>query len=73
MASITAPATATAQATPTLKLKGAKHLKVDGSDPSFGDWRDDLILNGYAVVRGAVPRDRALNYADRMLSLLESL
>jgi len=48
-------------------------LKVDGTDPKFGDFRDDLVRDGYAVVKGAVPRERALQYADKMYSLLESL
>lgn len=48
-------------------------MQVDGSDPKFGDWRDDLIRDGYAVVKGAVPRERALKYADQMYSLAESL
>lgn len=68
----TAPA-ATSEAPHVLSLKGTSKMKIDGSDASFGDWRDDLARDGYAVVKGAVPRDRALNYADRMLSLLESL
>ncbi|CAI6093600.1 unnamed protein product [Clonostachys chloroleuca] len=57
---------------PIASLKAGKRLKVDGTDPKFGDWRDDLIRDGYAVVKGAIPQDRALSYADRMLSLIES-
>ena len=48
-------------------------LRADGTDPTFGDWRDDLVRDGYAVVKGAVPKERALSYANRMFSLLESL
>lgn len=47
-------------------------LKVDGTDPTFGDWRDDLVRDGYAVIKGAVPRENALKYADKMLALVES-
>ncbi|TLS26896.1 hypothetical protein PpBr36_05015 [Pyricularia pennisetigena] len=47
-------------------------LKVDGTDPTFGDWRDDLVRDGYAVIKGAVPRENALKYADKMLGLIES-
>ncbi|KAG6360020.1 hypothetical protein INS49_011076 [Diaporthe citri] len=47
-------------------------MKVDGTDPVFGDWRDDLVRDGYAVVKGAVPPSRALEYADKMYSLVES-
>lgn len=70
------PATVTTvtEATPVSKLQSSGRLHVDGTtDPSFGDWRDDLVRDGYAIIKGAVPRDRALNYADRMLSLAESL
>lgn len=48
-------------------------MKMDGTDPVYGDFRDDLARDGYAVVKGAIPIDRAMNYADRMYSLLESL
>ena len=37
-------------------------MKVDGSDSRFGDWRDDLARDGFAVVKGAIPPDRALQY-----------
>lgn len=48
-------------------------MRVDGTDAKFGDFRDDLARDGYAVVKGAVPRDRALKYADDMFSWLEGL
>lgn len=47
-------------------------MQVDGSDPAFYNWRDDLVRDGYAIVNGAVPAERALRYADQMYSLLES-
>ncbi|KAH6687381.1 hypothetical protein F5X68DRAFT_239941 [Plectosphaerella plurivora] len=37
-----------------------------------GDWRDDLIRDGYVVIKGAIPRERADKYADDFLSLLEN-
>lgn len=37
------------------------------------DWQTDLAKNGYAVVKGAVPKDRADNYANRMHQWLEDL
>lgn len=61
------------QPTPTLDLKGGSRIKGDGTDPAFGDWRDDLLRDGFAVVKGAIPQERALSYANRMLGLLESL
>lgn len=55
-----------------LKARGSRML-MDGTDPKFGDWRDDLLRDGYAVIKGAIPEDRALQYADKMYSLIESL
>jgi hypothetical protein len=48
-------------------------MRIDGTDPKFGDFRDDLARDGYAVVKGAIPCDRALKYADDMYSWLEGL
>lgn len=48
-------------------------LKFDGTDRVFGDWRDDLIRDGFAVIKGAIPRDRAEKYGDAMYSWLEGL
>lgn len=48
-------------------------LKVDGTDPKYGDWRDDLVRDGFAVIKGAIPRERADKYADAMYSWLEGL
>lgn len=44
-----------------------------GTDVHYGDFRDDLLKNGYAVVKNAVPRDRALKYADEIHDWLEGL
>jgi hypothetical protein len=38
-----------------------------------GDWRDDLVRDGYVVIKGAIPRDRADQYADAFMSMLENL
>lgn len=48
-------------------------MKVDGTDAKYGDWRDDLARDGYAVIKGAIPRERADKYADKMYSWLEGL
>lgn len=40
---------------------------------THGDWRDDLIRDGYVVVKGAVPKERALQYGDDMMTYLETL
>lgn len=60
---------------PILTLSGARHerMKLDGTDPKFCDWRDDLARDGYAIVKGAISRKKALQYADRMCSWLEGL
>lgn len=54
-------------------LQAPYRLKVDGTDPTFGDFRDDLIRDGFAVIKGAIPRERADKYADAMYSWLEGL
>lgn len=50
-----------------LFLRGAKE------ESSFGDFRDDLQRDGFAVVKGAVPRERADGYAEQMFQWLEDL
>ncbi|KLP12109.1 Uncharacterized protein LW94_11304 [Fusarium fujikuroi] len=40
---------------------------------TFGDWRDDLYRDGFAVIKGAIPLERAEKYGDEMLSYLETL
>ena len=60
-----------------MTLKGiaaeGERMKMNGTDAKFGDWRDDLARDGYAVVKGAIPQAKALEYADRMYSWLEGL
>ena len=46
-------------------------LFAEGLDKKYGDFRDDLVKNGYAVIKGAVPRDRALGYANSIYDWLE--
>jgi hypothetical protein len=57
----------------TLKAVKDQRMRVDGSDATFGDWRDDLARDGYAVIKGAIPVERANKYADQMYSWLEGL
>jgi hypothetical protein len=40
---------------------------------TYGDWRDDLVRDGVAVVKGAIPRDRAEKYAEDIFTFLETL
>lgn len=44
-----------------------------GTKIHYGDFRDDLLRDGYAVIKGAVPRDRALKYVDEIYEWLEEL
>ncbi|KAI1852052.1 hypothetical protein JX266_002905 [Neoarthrinium moseri] len=39
---------------------------------TYGDWRDDLVRDGYAVVKGAVPKERIEKYGDDMMTYLET-
>jgi hypothetical protein len=48
-------------------------LFSQGPNFKYGDFRDDLLRDGYAVIKGAVPRDRALKYADDIYQWLEDL
>jgi hypothetical protein len=68
-----AAAVAPAQTALATKTGDGFRLRVDGTDPVYNDWRDDLIRDGYAVIKGAIPEERALEYASKMYALLESL
>jgi hypothetical protein len=68
----TTTTTAMPETQPKLTLSSSEALK-DGAKPTYGDFRDDLIRDGYAVVKGAIPRERADKYADAMYSWLEGL
>jgi hypothetical protein len=57
---------------PKITLSSSDALR-DGAKPTYGDFRDDLIRDGYAVIKGAIPRERADKYADAMYSWLEGL
>ena len=48
-------------------------LQLRGSTTEFGDFRDDLARDGYAVIKGAIPRDRAQYYGDKFFQYLENL
>ena len=73
------------QASATLKLDNpttTKSLQAKPAGPNklfakpdavYGDWRDGLVRDGYAVVKGAIPRDRADQYGEEIMSYLETL
>ena len=44
----------------------------DSVETKHGDFRDELKENGYAVVKGAVPQDRAQYYRQKMLDWIGS-
>lgn len=76
----TTTTTATEAAPQTIQLTTPMIPKPSGPNRlfthpgrKFGDWRDELEQNGYTVVKGAIPRDRADKYADDVLSYLENL
>ena len=43
-----------------------------GSSTTYGDWRDQLVSDGYVVVKGVLTLERAQSYVDRMMGWLES-
>ncbi|ODV93355.1 hypothetical protein PACTADRAFT_5141 [Pachysolen tannophilus NRRL Y-2460] len=38
----------------------------------YNDWRDDLIENGFAVIKGAIPKERAQGYENDMRDWIKS-
>jgi len=42
------------------------------SETPFNDWRDSLKSDGFAIMKGAIPRARALEYRERAFDWLES-
>lgn len=77
MASTTTTITSTAA--PTFSVKVAddepttQRLFTKGAPVSYGDFRDDLLRDGFALVKGAIPRERANQYGNRMFQWLEDL
>lgn len=54
-------------------IEPTNKLYTRGTEHKYGDFRDDLIRDGFAVIKGAIPRDRADNYADQLYRFLEEL
>lgn len=65
--------TTTTTKTNQFHVETAGRLMITGQESPFDDWRDDLVRDGYAVVKGAIPADRAAGYVDEMHSWLEGL
>ena len=36
----------------------------------YGDWRDEFYEKGYVVLKGVVPKERALKYRNKMMDWL---
>jgi hypothetical protein len=81
-AAVQTPLPAASLAVPNKVVAETPAIKPEPSGPErlfrqdglvYGDWRDDIIRDGYVVVKGAIPRDRADGYADEMMSWIENL
>lgn len=75
MSTITETVTQTLEATVSyIKAQAPGPRKLYTQDNvKHGDWRDELIEHGVVVVKGAIPRERALKYVDDIMSYLENL
>ncbi|EED13683.1 conserved hypothetical protein [Talaromyces stipitatus ATCC 10500] len=63
---------ATATESQTITLQGQNGpMDLDGQPTNYNDFRDQLNRDGYAVIKGAIPRDRADKYADAFWSYIE--
>jgi hypothetical protein len=68
--------TTIAEASPVVTVTGTQpkgRMALDGLPTNYGDFRDALNRDGYAVIKGAIPLDRATKYADEFYSYLEGL
>ncbi|CAK7216892.1 hypothetical protein SEUCBS140593_003018 [Sporothrix eucalyptigena] len=54
-----------------LAAKPSGPLRLFSQDVKYGDWRDDLVRDGFVVIKEAVPRERAERYGEQMLQWLE--
>jgi hypothetical protein len=55
------------------KILSDSRLSPADVKPIYGDFRDDLVRDGYAVIKGAIPRERADGYGRDFYDFLESL
>jgi hypothetical protein len=72
----TVPATKQVQSTtpkPLVPKPAGPHKLFSEKGVTYGDFRDDLARDGYVVVKGAIPRERADKYGEEMMSWLENL
>ncbi|KAF5526371.1 putative phytanoyl-CoA dioxygenase [Colletotrichum aenigma] len=66
------PETSSSSATPIVPKPAGPNKLFAKEGVTYGDFRDDLVRDGYVVVKGAIPRERTDKYADDMMSYLEN-
>jgi hypothetical protein len=65
--------TQTSSAHAITEEKTGPGIRLISGEVNFGDFRDDLARDGFAVVKGAVPRDRTEAYGNKFYDYLEGL
>lgn len=58
--------------TPPPALESPHKFAQAMSGKTFGDFRDDFFRDGFAIIKGAVPQERAAEYKSAALDWLES-
>ena len=57
---------------PPSTILSTKREPLVSCTSQYGDFRDDFFCDGYVVIKGAVPKDRAIGYQNEALNWLES-
>jgi hypothetical protein len=57
---------------PPSAIPSGKRESLADSIGKYEDFRDDFFRDGYVVIKGAVPKDRAIAYQNEALNWLES-
>ena len=55
-----------------ITISSTKGESLAKSASRYGDFRDDFFRDGYVVIKGGVPKDRAAAYQNEALNWLES-
>lgn len=71
--SVTTVSTTGSVPTVSLTATSQGRMLLDGKPTHYGDFRDALNVDGYAVIKGAVPSERAKGYSDAFYRYLEEL
>lgn len=58
---------------PLVPKPAGPHKLFSEEGVTYGDFRDELLRDGYVVVKGAIPRERVDQYGEEMMSYLENL